>query len=88
MAPAPMNHLFLGGHPATDFLNTRPTPHGAAIELVGDGTSYAAWLDGAGLLPATTASTLRPGIYGNGPVAGLRAGGTPPDVRTRRSAGV
>jgi predicted RNA-binding Zn ribbon-like protein len=54
-----MNHLFLGGHPATDFLNTRPTPHGAAIELVGDGTSYAAWLDGAGLLPATTASTLR-----------------------------
>ena len=54
-----MNHLFLGSHPATDFLNTRPTPRGAAIELVGDGTSYAAWLDGAGLLHATTASKLR-----------------------------
>jgi predicted RNA-binding Zn ribbon-like protein len=59
MTPDPMDHLFLGGHPALDLLNTRPTPHGDAIELVGDGTAYAAWLDGAGLLPATTASKLR-----------------------------
>jgi predicted RNA-binding Zn ribbon-like protein len=54
-----MKPLFLGGHPAIDFLNTRPTPRGAPMELIGDGTSYAAWLEGAGLLQATTASALR-----------------------------
>jgi predicted RNA-binding Zn ribbon-like protein len=54
-----MEPLFLGSHPAMDFLNTRPTPRGAPIELIGDGPSFAAWLDGAGLLDATTASTLR-----------------------------
>ena len=40
-----MKPLFLGSHPAMDFLNTRPTPQGAPLELIGDGTSYAAWLD-------------------------------------------
>jgi predicted RNA-binding Zn ribbon-like protein len=54
-----MKPLFLGSHPALDFLNTRPTPRGAPIELVGDGTSFAAWLDDARLLPATTASALK-----------------------------
>jgi predicted RNA-binding Zn ribbon-like protein len=54
-----MKPLFLGSHPAMDFLNTRLTPRGAPIELIGDGTSYTAWLEGAGLLPATTASRLR-----------------------------
>ena len=54
-----MKPLFLGSHPAMDFLNTRPTPRGAPIELIGDGTSYAAWLEEARLLPATTASELK-----------------------------
>ena len=54
-----MKPLFLGGHPAMDFLNTRPTPRGAPIELIGDGASYAAWFEGARLLHATTASNLR-----------------------------
>jgi predicted RNA-binding Zn ribbon-like protein len=54
-----MQHLFLGSHPALDFLNTRPTPRGESIELVGDGISFAAWLAGARLLPATTASKLK-----------------------------
>ncbi len=54
-----MKPLFLGGHPALDFLNTRPTPRGVPIELIGDGTSYAAWLEDARLLHATTAPTLR-----------------------------
>jgi predicted RNA-binding Zn ribbon-like protein len=54
-----MKPLFLGGHPALDFLNTRLTPQGRPIELVGDGTSYAAWLEAARLLPATTAPKLR-----------------------------
>jgi len=53
-----MKPLFLGGHPAMDFLNTRPTPQGAPIELIGDGTSYAAWLEEAQLLHGTTAQTL------------------------------
>jgi len=51
--------LFLGSHPAMDFLNTRPTPGGAPIELIGDGASYVAWLEGAKLLHATTAQKLR-----------------------------
>ena len=42
-----------------DFLNTRPTPRGTAIELIGDGASYAAWLERAGLLQTTTASALK-----------------------------
>ena len=54
-----MKPLFLGGHPAMDFLNTRPTPRGEPIELIGDGTSYVGWLEEARLLPATTARKLR-----------------------------
>ena len=95
-----MKPLFLGSHPAMDFLNTRPTPRGAPIELIGDGTSYAAWLEGAQLLHATTASKLRrrfgrrrwtrlppkPESCGNGPVTGSRAGGMPPAVPTGRSS--
>jgi predicted RNA-binding Zn ribbon-like protein len=53
-----MEPLFLGGHPALDFLNTRPTPGGEPVELIGDGRSYAEWLERAGLLQGTTASTL------------------------------
>jgi predicted RNA-binding Zn ribbon-like protein len=54
-----MKPLFLGSHPAMDFLNTRPAPRGAPIELIGDGTSYVAWLEGARLLHDTTAQKLR-----------------------------
>ncbi len=54
-----MQPLFLAGHPALDFLNTRPTPRGVPVELIGDGRSYAQWLERAGLLHGTTASTLR-----------------------------
>jgi predicted RNA-binding Zn ribbon-like protein len=54
-----MKPLFLGSHPALDFLNTRPTPRGEPVELIGDGASYAAWLERAELLQATTAAKLR-----------------------------
>jgi predicted RNA-binding Zn ribbon-like protein len=54
-----MKPLFLGSHPALDFLNTRPTPRGEPVELIGDGASYAAWLEGAELLSTTTASKLK-----------------------------
>jgi predicted RNA-binding Zn ribbon-like protein len=54
-----MKPLFLGSHPAMDFLNTRPTPRGASVELIGDGLSFAAWLDRAQLVRDTSASKLR-----------------------------
>ena len=54
-----MKPPFLGSHPAMDFLNTRPTPRGTPIELIGDGASYAEWLEEAQLLHATTAPKLK-----------------------------
>ena len=53
-----MQPLFLGSHPATDFLNTRPTPRGGAVELIGDGTSYAGWLEEAQLVDNLSARKL------------------------------
>ena len=54
-----MEPLFLGSHPAMDFLNTTLSPRGAAFELIGDGASFVAWLVSAGLLDATGASRLK-----------------------------
>jgi predicted RNA-binding Zn ribbon-like protein len=54
-----MEPLFLGSHPALDFLNTRLTPQGEDVELLGDGNALARWLQGAGLLDAATAAGLR-----------------------------
>jgi predicted RNA-binding Zn ribbon-like protein len=54
-----MGFLFLGGHPAADFLNTRPAPRGEPLELIGNGAAYAAWLEAAGLLDDRTASQVR-----------------------------
>jgi predicted RNA-binding Zn ribbon-like protein len=53
-----MKPLFLGGHPALDFLNTLATPRGETVELLGDGRALAAWLEGAGLLEASSARKL------------------------------
>lgn len=50
--------LFVGSHPAMDFLNTRFNPRGTAVELIGDGASFLAWLVAAKLLDASTASGL------------------------------
>lgn len=54
-----MKPLFLGSHPAMDFLNTSLSPQGKPIELIGDGHSFVAWLVSAGLLEASTASKMR-----------------------------
>ena len=54
-----MEPLFLGSHPAMDFLNTSLSPRGKAIELIGDGPSFVAWLVSAGLLDASTASKMK-----------------------------
>jgi predicted RNA-binding Zn ribbon-like protein len=54
-----MEPLFLAGHPALDFLNTRPTPRGSAEELLGDGRALARWLEQAGLLAGESAASLQ-----------------------------
>jgi predicted RNA-binding Zn ribbon-like protein len=54
-----MKPVFLGSHTALDFLNTRLTPQSGPLELIGDGASYAAWLEAAALLHGTTAAKLR-----------------------------
>jgi predicted RNA-binding Zn ribbon-like protein len=54
-----MKPLFLGTHPAMDFLNTRFGPRGKSIELIGEGPSFVAWLVSAGLLDASTASKIK-----------------------------
>jgi predicted RNA-binding Zn ribbon-like protein len=50
-----MEPLFLAGHPALDFLNTRPEPHGEAVEFIGDGRAFARWMETGGLLGQETA---------------------------------
>ena len=54
-----MKPLFIGSHPAMDFLNTNLSPRGQPIELIGDGKSFVAWLVSAELLDASTASKVR-----------------------------
>lgn len=45
-----MQAPFVGNHAAIDFLNTRFAPSGDAVETIGDGRAYLAWLISAGLL--------------------------------------
>ena len=54
-----MKPLFLGSHPAMDFLNTSLSPQGKPIELIGDGQSFVAWLVSAGLLEASAESKVK-----------------------------
>jgi len=53
-----MKPLFLGGHPAIDFLNTSLTPDGEWIEIIPDGHAFLEWLVSAGLLEKTEAPKL------------------------------
>jgi predicted RNA-binding Zn ribbon-like protein len=53
-----MQPLFLGSHPAIDFLNTAFAPDGEAIETLGDGRAYVDWLVAAGLLKQADATKL------------------------------
>jgi predicted RNA-binding Zn ribbon-like protein len=53
-----MKPLFLGGHPALDFLNTLATPRGERLELLGSGAALAAWLESAGLADAASLRKL------------------------------
>ena len=56
-----MEPLFLGGHPAIDFLNTALSPQGTPIELLPDGAALLSWLVSANLLDAATAAKLKRG---------------------------
>jgi predicted RNA-binding Zn ribbon-like protein len=53
-----MKSLFLGGHPAIDFLNTSLTPDGVPTETISDGRSFLDWLVGARLLEEQEAARL------------------------------
>jgi len=53
-----MKPLFLGGHPAIDFLNTSLTPDGERIETIPDGHAFLEWLVSAKLIEDTEAPKL------------------------------
>lgn len=54
-----MEPLFLGNHPAIDFLNTTFSPQGITTEVIGDGESFLRWMVEAKLLDAPTAASIR-----------------------------
>lgn len=54
-----MKPLFLGSHPAMDFLNTTLAPEGLPIESIGEGRSFVEWLVNAGLLETAEASKVK-----------------------------
>lgn len=54
-----MRPLFIGSHPAVDFLNTALAPQGQPIETIGDGRAYLDWLVAAGLLDEASATRLK-----------------------------
>lgn len=50
--------LFLGSHPAVDFLNTALAPNGSPIETIPDGRALLDWMVGAGLIGDAEATRL------------------------------
>lgn len=56
---ADVQPLFLAGHAALDFLNTRFAPHGTPLEAIADGQSFVRWLAEAKWIDAATASKLK-----------------------------
>ncbi len=54
-----MESVFLGGHPAIDFLNTTFSPQGVTVEVIGDGESFLRWMVEARLLDSATAASIR-----------------------------
>jgi predicted RNA-binding Zn ribbon-like protein len=51
--------LFLAGHPAVDFVNTRYAPDGGVVETIGDGRAFLDWMVAAELVDAAAADRLR-----------------------------
>jgi predicted RNA-binding Zn ribbon-like protein len=50
--------LFVGNHPALDFVNTRPVQNGEAVELLPDFSALLRWFQAAGMLNASDAAAL------------------------------
>jgi predicted RNA-binding Zn ribbon-like protein len=59
MAKATTPPLFVGEHPALDFLNTVAAPAGQPVEWLGSGPELLDWLVQAELVPARVAEHLR-----------------------------
>ena len=51
--------LFLGSHPALDFLNTVFNQQGKQVDVIGNGEGFVDWLVGAGLLDSSLAVTVK-----------------------------
>jgi predicted RNA-binding Zn ribbon-like protein len=58
-SPSTPQHLFVGDHPALDFLNTSYTPDGERVETIGTGQAFAEWLARVGLVPAEELTRLQ-----------------------------
>jgi predicted RNA-binding Zn ribbon-like protein len=54
-----MEPVFLGGHPAMDFLNTSFSPRGERVDVMSDGRAFLDWLVRAGLLTESAARSTR-----------------------------
>jgi predicted RNA-binding Zn ribbon-like protein len=54
-----MSPVFLGSHPATDFLNSAITPNGQPVEFIGSGGELVDWLVAAGLLEPGVGTRIR-----------------------------
>jgi predicted RNA-binding Zn ribbon-like protein len=52
------NPLYLGSHPAVDFLNTAFAPDGVKMEAIPDGRALLDWMVGAGLLDEAAAKDV------------------------------
>lgn len=68
----PAQPLFLGGHPALDFLNTVFGPDGQQAETIGSGRAFLDWLVAAGLLDAAVGARL-PRRFGDAALDGAAA---------------
>jgi predicted RNA-binding Zn ribbon-like protein len=54
-----MDALWVGGHPAIDFLNTAYGPAGEPVETIGDGRAFLEWLVAAELLETADVNRLQ-----------------------------
>jgi predicted RNA-binding Zn ribbon-like protein len=54
-----MEPVFLGGHPAMDFLNTSFSPRGECVDVISDGRAFIDWLIRAGLVTESAARVTR-----------------------------
>jgi predicted RNA-binding Zn ribbon-like protein len=54
-----MEPVFLGGHPAIDFLNTSFSPQAITVEVLGNGESLLRWMVAAELLNSAAAASIR-----------------------------